>query len=224
MAAVDYTTVIIHKGDRAEEMKIGGITISGYKYEIYFNDIPVEGCGFKNIKVEDPDLHNDIFITNISGYFIFVSKNSSAMGGASYLYAFNEDLSDIWVLVTGYGHYRNPLLHFLGRGLSEYIEDKLIDNFWCECFSSINVHELLDGCIPSSLKDMSIKYFEYCCSRVHPRVQKGGIPIEDFFDDLYIDSLREELECSRMDCEQALIDSNWDYGKAKDTLTEESNN
>lgn len=65
-----------------------------------------------------------------------------AWGGASYAY-FLGDNGSLSVIATGYGHYCNPTLHWLNRGLSESAEDELMLGLWTTMTNPDRFCELL---------------------------------------------------------------------------------
>ena len=69
---------------------------------------------------------------------------NDAMGGASYGYILSDG-GGLSVAVTGYGHYKNPAIHWIGRGLPESAEDEIAKAFWKEMTSTNTFHQLIAG-------------------------------------------------------------------------------
>lgn len=88
--------------------------------------------------------HRDLFsekpedrllcIFRIKDDVFFWLPYSPALGSATYLFILS-DYGDLSLLITGYGHYQNPALHWMHRGLSKTAEDEIAEEFWKEATS-----------------------------------------------------------------------------------------
>lgn len=58
------------------------------------------------------------------GCTVYLIPHSPHLGGATYTYVLGPD-EEISLVVSGYGHYRNPALHWIDRGLSERAERQI---------------------------------------------------------------------------------------------------
>lgn len=58
------------------------------------------------------------------GSTVFLLPDCPHFGGATYAYVLGPD-EGISLVVSGYGHYRNPALHWIDRGLSERAERQI---------------------------------------------------------------------------------------------------
>lgn len=58
------------------------------------------------------------------GCTVYLIPDSPHFGGATYAYVLGPD-EGISLVVSGYGHYRNPALHWIDRGLSERAERQI---------------------------------------------------------------------------------------------------
>lgn len=110
-----------------------------------------------------PALH--MFIFKIADCTIFYFPNNPAFGGASYAYVLDDGKNSLSIIISGYGHYKNPLLHWIDRGLTKESEEELISTVWehmihsrtfCQlfveqCFMGYTYH--IDGGLTSGYVD-----------------------------------------------------------------------
>ena len=144
---------------------VEGIKITGYKYGIYFNDKSIyewirsnrgkiRGFVRQPLKVYMPEEHGDpeqfeiwkqkyAYAFRLNRHLVAFFPESDTFGGASYLYILGEEPGDIQMIATGYGHYNNPYLHMLDRGLGKDAEAKMIKQLWdAMAEDAIDMYEL----------------------------------------------------------------------------------
>ena len=80
------------------------------------------------------------YVFRIEESMIFYFPNNPAFGGASYTYVLNDN--SLSIIISGYGHYKNPLLHWINRGLSKESEEDLIAVTWKQMTDSYNFCQL----------------------------------------------------------------------------------
>ena len=97
-------------------------------------------CIFMDLNMEPQKL----IIFRLADSVFFWFYNNDAMGGASYAYILSDN-GDLSVIASGYGHYNNPALHWIDRGLSESAEAEITDEFWREMTNSNSFHRLIAG-------------------------------------------------------------------------------
>lgn len=85
-----------------------------------------------------------LIIFRIADSVFFWFYNNEAMGGASYAYILSDN-GELSVIASGYGHYNNPALHWIDRGLSENTETEITDEFWREMTNTSSFHRLIAG-------------------------------------------------------------------------------
>lgn len=91
---------------------------------------------------EDDEL--DLYICTIANSTIIYFPASPAFGGASYAYVIMDD-NTLCMIASGYGHYMNPTLHWINRGLSKEVEEAILKAFWDEMSYTKNFAQLLIG-------------------------------------------------------------------------------
>lgn len=208
MAAIDYTTLLIHAGNRVEKLSAGPFTVDGYKNALMLRKEGQDGreCLWVGMGLPEDDAisdgriimldsreerssrgrwqarelarlmkrmdvsdrrtgkpvdlerflmrHRDLFeeekenqrliIFRTGAETVYWFPYNDAMGGASYGYILSDD-GDLSVAVTGYGHYQNPAIHWIGRGLPESAEDEIAKAYWEEMTSTNTFHQLIAG-------------------------------------------------------------------------------
>ena len=92
--------------------------------------------------LEDDEL--DLYICTIANSTIIYFPDSPVFGGASYAYVIMDD-NTLGIIASGYGHYMNPALHWINRGLSEEVEEAILKAFWDEMSYTKNFAQLLIG-------------------------------------------------------------------------------
>ena len=85
-----------------------------------------------------------LIIFRLADSVFFWFYNNDAMGGASYAYIL-FDSGELSVIASGYGHYNNPALHWIDRGLSESAETEIAAEFWAEMTRTDTFHNLIAG-------------------------------------------------------------------------------
>lgn len=78
------------------------------------------------------------YVFRIEESMIFYFPNNPAFGGASYAYVLDDSKNSLSIIISGYGHYKNPLLHWINRGLSKESEADLIAVTWEQMILPIN--------------------------------------------------------------------------------------
>ena len=85
-----------------------------------------------------------LIIFRLADSVFFWFYNNEAMGQASYAYILSDN-GELSVIASGYGHYMNPALHWIDRGLSESAETEIAAEFWAEMTSTDTFHSLIAG-------------------------------------------------------------------------------
>lgn len=75
------------------------------------------------------DREVEIHIFRIADSTMVLFPYSPAWGGATYAYILGGDGS-LSTIATGYGHYANPALHWMDRGLSKEAEEEIRKGLW----------------------------------------------------------------------------------------------
>ena len=75
---------------------------------------------------------------------VFWFPDNDAFGGASYSFILSDD-GTLSIIVSGYGHYMNPSLHWLNRGLSETAEREIVSATWKQMTIPSQFHQLIAG-------------------------------------------------------------------------------
>ena len=125
-------------------LMVEGHVIDASRYSVYIDNRPAENWiaahrrlihGYEKTKLktftdneDDEPLYAVSFRLNTHHVCIF--PESKALGGATYVYVIDPHTDDIGVIATGYGHYQNPHLHFINRGLSDKAEAEIVGNLW----------------------------------------------------------------------------------------------
>lgn len=86
-----------------------------------------------------------LIIFRLADSVFFWFYNNDAMGGASSYAYILSDNGELSVIASGYGHYNNPALHWIDRGLSESAETEIAAEFWAEMTSTDTFHNLIAG-------------------------------------------------------------------------------
>lgn len=85
-----------------------------------------------------------LIIFRLADSVFFWFYYNDAMGQASYAYILSDN-GELSVIASGYGHYNNPALHWIDRGLSENAEAEIAAEFWTEMTSTDTFHNLIAG-------------------------------------------------------------------------------
>lgn len=86
----------------------------------------------------------EIHIFRIEECTIVLFPYNPAWGGATYAYILDGDGS-LSTIATGYGHYANPALHWMARGLSKEAEEEIMKGLWRTMTDPQRFGELLVG-------------------------------------------------------------------------------
>lgn len=101
-------------------------------------------CKYSHLMKYFEDDELDLYICTIANSTIIYFPASPAFGGASYAYVIMDD-NTLGIIASGYGHYMNPALHWINRGLSEEVEEAILKAFWDEMSYTKNFVRLFIG-------------------------------------------------------------------------------
>ena len=141
---------------------VEGHVIDASRYSVYIDNRPAdawiaahhrlihgyEKTELKSFTDEDDDEPLYAISFRLSTHHVCIFPESKALGGATYVYVIGPHTDDIGVIATGYGHYQNPHLHFINRGLSDETEAEIVGNLWkamtCDWFAADGIFGDMD--------------------------------------------------------------------------------
>lgn len=143
MAGIDHTIIAFHNGKLMRSLiaEEGTSFRSLIPFE-YSRDAELQGIKLDEFHDVDEDFSSNrianVFIKKFGnwidreqvGYLKDVNKEIVILNSLDCNAIFYADTKDTYILIGGYGHYRNPYTHFYGRGYGEEFERRMAK----ECF------------------------------------------------------------------------------------------